>query len=103
MPKLDNIDLDVIDADRLGYGPHYGHFKVDHPYTKDANEERLTGKKEKQKEKPTEKKIRIKTLHPKTCPVCAKQFTTTNKLKKYCCPQCKSKAGNTAWAQSRTK
>lgn len=100
MRKLDNIDLDVIDADRLGYGPHYGHFKVDHPYTKDANEERLGGKQHKQ---PAKQKISVKQVHEKTCPVCGKKFTTTTKLKKYCSPKCREKGGNTAWAHSRTK
>ena len=40
-PPRDNIDLDVIDAMAMGYGCQYGRFKVDHPRTKDRNEERL--------------------------------------------------------------
>ena len=43
--KLDNIDLDMIAADRLGYGVQYGRFKADHPFTKEANEPFLSGKK----------------------------------------------------------
>ena len=100
MAKLDNIDLDMRDAARLGYGVQYGRFKADHPFTKDANEEKLIGKKNKQ---PATEKISIKQVYEKICPVCGKKFTATNKLKKYCCPQCRDKGGRTAWAHSPTK
>jgi hypothetical protein len=100
MAKLDNIDLDMRDAARLGYGVQYGRFKADHPFTKDANEERLTGK---QKKQPAPEKVSIKQVHEKLCPICGKKFITTTKLKKYCCPKCREKAGNTAWTHSRTK
>lgn len=32
--KLDNLDRDVIRAERLGYGCHYGQYKADHPHTR---------------------------------------------------------------------
>ena len=32
--KLDNLDRDVIRAERLGYGCHYGRYKADHPHTR---------------------------------------------------------------------
>lgn len=32
--KLDNIERDVIRAERLGYGCHYGRYNADHPYTR---------------------------------------------------------------------
>lgn len=32
--KLDNIERDVILAERLGYGCHYGRYKADHPHTR---------------------------------------------------------------------
>lgn len=37
--KLDNIERDVIRAERLGYGCHYGRYKADHPYTRMEEEE----------------------------------------------------------------
>lgn len=100
MAKLDNINLDVIEADRLGYGPHYGHFKADHPFTKDANEERLGGK---QHQQPAKQYVSIKRVYEKTCPICGKKFTTTTKLKKYCCVSCREKAKNLKWSRSTTK
>lgn len=38
---LDNLTRDVIAAERLGYGCHYGHYKADHPHIEtEAPEER---------------------------------------------------------------
>ena len=28
---MDRIEYDVMEAERLGYGIHYGHYKADHP------------------------------------------------------------------------
>lgn len=81
MRKLDNIDLDMQDAERLGYGPHYGHFKADHPFTKEANESRLNNK----------KKGQTKMVYVFSCSTCGKEFTTPNKSRKYCCDKCKNK------------
>lgn len=30
---MSNLDRDVREAARLGYGVHYGHYKADHPRT----------------------------------------------------------------------
>ena len=79
--KLDNIDLDVIDADRLGYGPHYGHFKADHPYTKEANEPRL---RKNQKPAPPKKMYELK------CHTCGALFEAKSPYRRYCCSKCKS-------------
>lgn len=38
--KLDNIERDVIAAERIGYGCHYGRYKADHPYTRVEEPER---------------------------------------------------------------
>lgn len=38
--KRDNLSKDVIAAQRLGYGIHYGHYKADHPYTKEGDDTR---------------------------------------------------------------
>lgn len=100
MAKLDNIDLDMRDADRLGYGVQYGRYKADHPFTKDANEARISGK---QGTQPAKQYISIKRVHEKTCPICRKKFTTTTKLKKYCCERCREMAKNLKWSRSTTK
>lgn len=31
---MDNLDRDIREAQRLGYGVHYGRYKADHPHTK---------------------------------------------------------------------
>lgn len=90
--KLDNIDLDMINADRLGYGVQYGRYKADHPFTKEANEPILSGK----------KKICIKQVYEHTC-ICGMKFTTTNKNKLYCSERCKAYRRNLAWRQKQTK
>ena len=47
---MDNLDRDVIRAERLGYGCHYGQYKADHPYTRvEEAEEEIPPKNEKQK------------------------------------------------------
>jgi hypothetical protein len=91
--KFDNIDLDMIDADRLGYGVQYGRFKADQPFTKEANEPRLSGK----------KKIQMKKVYAKTCPVCGMQFTTTNNKQLYCGENCKAAKGKTKWHRRTDK
>lgn len=90
-PK-DNIDLDMAAARRLGYGCHYGHFKADHPYTKDDNEARLAAK---PKRAPQERPV-----YEIVCRGCGKTFTSPNRLRKYCDDRCKSK---TDGAKQRAK
>jgi hypothetical protein len=77
----DNIDLDVMDAQRLGYGVHYGNYKADHPYTAAANEARL---------QPARKPSTTTgaKLYKKVCPVCNRQFTAQRKDRKYCSDRC---------------
>ena len=82
MIQPDNINLDVMDAKRLGYGAHYGHFKADHPYTKDANEARLE-----QMQQPA----RVRPVYEFVCRGCGKKFTTRNKKRRYCSDVCKTK------------
>lgn len=88
----DNLDLDVIDALAMGYGVQYGRFKVDHPFTKDANEERLAAKKK------TRAKTTYKTPAPRfrnytlVCKYCGNKFTATNCGRKYCSNTCKGRA-----------
>lgn len=83
MAKLDNIDMDMMDADRLGYGVHYGHYKMDHPFTKDKNEARLAT----EAGKPT----RVKSVYKCVCPFCGKDFTTTDKRQVFCSVSCRDK------------
>lgn len=98
----DNLDLDVMDALAQGYGCQYGRFKADHPLTKDANEARLSQKPKRQAQQP-QQKTRTRPAYVKTCPVCLKEFTATDRRKKYCSEECKKKKENAAWARSTTK
>ena len=82
-PLRDNLDLDVIDAQAMGYGVHYGQFKADHPFTKDANEARLA---------PTPKSKQ--KVYEFTCRGCGEKFTTTIALQRYCGENCKAKKNN---------
>ena len=86
----DNLDLDVMDALAQGYGVHYGDFKKDHPFTKDANEERLKRKPKRRPAQPNPE-AHTRLVHVHTCPTCLKEFTTTNKAQKYCCSECQKK------------
>lgn len=89
----DNLDLDVMDALAQGYGCHYGHFKADHPFTKDANEARLAGKKTKSSPRPYTPRARFYVM---TCRGCGQEFTTTVKNRRYCGDHCKKKKENAA-------
>lgn len=89
---MDNLTLDVLDAERLGYGPHYGHFKADHPQTAEANRDRLKPKKE----------TRIKKVYEFSCMCCGHKFTTTNGVRRYCSAECKMHH-NGANARARKK
>lgn len=93
MRKFDNIDLDMIEAEKLGYGVQYGRFKADHPFTKEKNEPYLSGK----------KKIKIKKVYPMICCVCGMHFTTTNKSQIHCSKKCKSLHRSNKWSRSTTK
>lgn len=85
-PK-DNIDLDMEDAERLGYGVQYGRFKADHPYTKEAHEAKLYPK----KKQPQEEQLQVRKVYEKVCPVCGKKFTTPVIARVYCDDRCKWK------------
>lgn len=87
----DNLDLDVIDALRLGYGVQYGRFKADHPFTKDANEERLAAMKKGKTKPSTPKKPKRPRFKNYTlvCKTCGKKFIAPNNSRSYCSPTCK--------------
>jgi hypothetical protein len=91
----DNLDLDVRDALRLGYGCHYGDFKADHPYTAAANEARLAKMKKKPKPRP---------VYEVYCAGCGKKFTTANKRRRYCADTCKVRRDSAHYRQlAKTK
>lgn len=95
-PK-DNIDMDVEDAERLGYGCHYGHYKADHPNTKDANEARLHSRK---KQKTEEEQLQVRKVYEKVCPVCGKKFTTQHRVRVYCDDLCKQRKDGREWRKA---
>lgn len=87
----DNLDLDVIDALAMGYGVHYGEFKKDHPFTKDANEARLAGKQKTESKKPAPPTTPGRRLKNYTlvCKYCGNKFESPNNSRSYCSPTCK--------------
>lgn len=89
----DNLDLDVIDTLAMGYGVHYGEFKKDHPFTKDANEARLAAMQKTKRKPPAPKprRPRIKT-YTLVCKYCGNKFTSPNNSRSYCCNACRAKA-----------
>lgn len=98
-PK-DNIDLDMEDAERLGYGVHYGKFKADHPNTMEAHESRLYPRKKKKTE---EEQLQARKVYEKVCPVCSKKFTTTLNRRIYCSDVCKTKSDNKKWSSNTAR
>lgn len=78
----DNLDLDAADATSAGMS--YGPWKAMHPFTRDANEDRLQAK----------PKARPAKVYEVTCPVCGKQFTTEHGNRVYCGDACKKEKDN---------
>ena len=39
--EMDRLTRDVLEAERLGYGVHYGHYKADHPHTGDPGPRKI--------------------------------------------------------------
>lgn len=85
--KLDNIERDVIQAERLGYGCHYGRYKADYPYTREEEEEI-----------PEDAPTRI-------CEHCGEPFCMigASHLRKYCSYECCQKAARKQAANRRKK
>lgn len=81
----DHLEYDVMQAERLGYGCHYGKYKADHPDTL-AKFEEVTGVKKLEKVAPNKRE--------KVCPVCGVTFVTgnLNTHKIYCGDECRRKA-----------
>ena len=72
---MDNLARDVKEALRLGYGVHYGRYKVDHPHTRDDSLDIP----------PTPKHM------PKICPECGIEFVPKRSTQQYCTEECKEK------------
>lgn len=72
---MDRIEYDVMEAERLGYGVHYGHYKADHPIS-DFNPDAP--------QKP-------KTLPSRKCKECEKEFTPERPNMWYCCEDCRNR------------
>lgn len=94
--KLDNIDLDVQDAEALGYGCHYGAYKADHPNTKEDNAPRLAQAMRKRRKRDPKDYDRI-------CPICGREFTAAYRQRIYCSDKCKMKKSNAAYRSARQK
>lgn len=83
-PPRDNLDLDVMDAERAGVS--YGKYKALHPNTRDKNEPRLATKPKREPKQPK--------VYEFACRNCGEKFTTTNTLRRYCCDACKHQKNN---------
>lgn len=68
---MDNLEKDVREAMRLGYGIHYGNYKVDHPHTRDDLDMPPPPK-----------------HPPKKCPECGIEFIPERANQKYCSADC---------------
>jgi len=88
----DNLELDVMDGERLGYGCHYGNFKADHPRTKALNEARLNPKKKAVTSKAEKGRPRVTPEYERVCPVCGQKFTANHSRRIYCSEKCKARA-----------
>lgn len=72
---MSNLDRDVREAARLGYGVHYGRYKADHPHTAPAVEDG-----------PPEKTV--------ACGHCGSLFVPKRYNQRYCCDVCKFRHNN---------
>ena len=72
---MDNLTRDVLEAERLGYGCHYGNYKADHPHTRPAPDEPLAHLEE-------QEEFRI-------CKHCGKSFVRQSLLRDFCSDICK--------------
>ena len=95
IPK-DNIDLDMEEAERLGYGVHYGRYKADHPNTKEAREARLYPKKK-------QPQVQPRKMYDKVCPVCGMRFSTPVQARVYCTDACKWKNDGIRYREKKQK
>jgi hypothetical protein len=86
---MDNLDRDVREAQRLGYGVHYGRYKADHPHTKpDPN-------------------AQVKAPEIRECRFCGKEYVLDrlSGLGNFCSDNCKlsHRRANNAQAVARSR
>ena len=74
---MSNLDRDIKEAERLGYGVHYGQYKADHPGELPKAEEELP-------EETTK------------CAECGELFVPRKENQLYCCIRCKERNRNRA-------
>lgn len=78
---MTNLDKDIAMAEQLGYGPHYGAYKADHPCTREPG--------------PDPEIVPVtpeKDVYEAVCPICGKSFEKAHALQMYCCQRCKDVA-----------
>ena len=78
---MDNLDRDIREAQRLGYGVHYGMYKADHPHTRDIPMDVAVA--------PPKQKSAEAAVAPKICRHCGKEFYVTRNLRSFCSESCK--------------
>ena len=77
------LDYDIQQAEALGYGPHYGDYKADHPDTRAEYEAML--------DRAPRDKVTTGN-YARTCEACGEVFYTTKRsVRKYCSPECEYK------------
>ena len=77
--QLDNLDRDVREARRLGYGCHYGRYKADRPHTRELPPE-----------EPVEAAAgTVPEWELSRCRNCGKPFRSNKSTRLYCSPQCR--------------
>ena len=73
---MSNLDRDMAEANRLGYGVWYGRYKADHPAVPDEEPE--------QQGEPAAKE----NPNDAVCVICGKQFRKRKMTQKYCGMAC---------------
>ena len=84
---MDRIEYDVMEAERLGYGIHYGHYKADHPIS-DWTPEIAN---------------RPKPIPPRKCKECETEFIPDRPNMWYCCDDCRNRRNARLGYQKRKK
>lgn len=72
---MDNLSKDVAAAQRLGYGVHYGRYKVDYPHTKDHSVDLIPEMDD--------------AIPPKYCRHCGKPFNPKDGHQVVCSEECR--------------
>ena len=81
--QTDNITRDVMAAERLGYGCHYGRYKADHPHTKEDYEEFAAAR-----------DAKAGAGMQKACAECGSIFHAKCERNIYCCKECAKRVAN---------